>query len=333
MPQTKIIDDVNHAAQALCEGLIVAFPTETVYGLGIDATSDQAARRLFEAKGRPADNPLIVHLADVQHWPLAAASMPASALVLLQRFAPGPLTVVVPRSPFISSLVTASLETVGVRIPNHPQARQMLELCGRPIAAPSANRSGRPSCTTWQAVLEDMDGRIDYILRGDVCDVGLESTVVDCINDPPVVLRAGRVTLQRIRELFPGTVFARELAEQDQLIKASPGTRHAHYQPKATIELFETLSELAKIPLVKRAESALACLSDEVAPPKTERSSCDGFVMQASFDSLETYGKQFYEFLREADRRGLKSIYLQLVPDCEQSHALRDRLLRAAGRT
>jgi L-threonylcarbamoyladenylate synthase len=182
-------------------------------------------------------------------------------------------------------------------------------------------------------VLEDMDGRIDYILRGDVCDVGLESTVVDCINDPPVVLRAGRVTLQQIRDLFPGTVFARELAEQEQLIKASPGTRHAHYQPKATIELFETLSELAKIPLVKRAESALACLYDEVAPPETERSSCDGFVMQASFDSLETYGKKFYEFLREADRRGLKSIYLQLVSDCEQSHALRDRLLRAAGRT
>ena len=333
MPQTKIIDDVNQAAQALREGLIVAFPTETVYGLGIDATSDQAARRLFEAKGRPSDNPLIVHLADVQQWPLAAASMPGSALELLQRFAPGPLTVVVPRSPKISSLVTANLETVGVRVPNHPQARQMLELCGRPIAAPSANRSGRPSCTTWQAVLEDMDGRIDYILRGDVCEVGLESTVVDCTNDLPVVLRAGRVTLGQIRELFPATVFARELAEQEQLIKASPGTRHAHYQPKATIELFESLSELIGIPSTKRAESAMACLSVEAASPEAGRSSFSGFTMHTSFDSLQTYGQQFYEFLREADRRGLKCIYLQLVADCEQSHALRDRLLRAAGRS
>lgn len=332
MPQTKIIDDVNQAAQVLREGLIVAFPTETVYGLGIDATSDQAARRLFEAKGRPSDNPLIVHLADVQQWPLAAASMPGSALELLQRFAPGPLTVVVPRSPKISSLVTANLETVGVRIPNHPQARQMLELCGRPIAAPSANRSGRPSCTTWQAVLEDMDGRIDYILRGDVCEVGLESTVVECTNDLPVVLRAGRVTLGQIRELFPATVFARELAEQEQLIKASPGTRHAHYQPKATIELFESLSELIGIPSTKRAESAMACLSVEATSTEAGCSSFEGFAMQANFDSPETYGKQFYEFLREADRRGLKCIYLQLVADCEQSHALRDRLLRAAGR-
>ena len=332
MPQTKIIDDVIQAAQALREGLIVAFPTETVYGLGIDATSDHAARRLFEAKGRPSDNPLIVHLADAEHWPLAAASMPDSAIELLQRFAPGPLTVVVPRSAKISSLVTANLETVGIRIPNHPQARQMLELCGRPIAAPSANRSGRPSCTTWQAVLEDMDGRIDYILRGDVCDVGLESTVVDCTNDPPVVLRAGRVTLQQIREVFPGTVFARELAEQDQLIKASPGTRHAHYQPKATIELFESVDELAEIPLDKQAASAMACLSVEAASPEAGPSSFERFAMHASFDSLEAYGKQFYEFLREADRRGLKYIYLQLVADCEQSHALRDRLLRASGR-
>ncbi len=332
MAQTKIIDDVNQAAQALREGLIVAFPTETVYGLGIDATSDQAARRLFEAKGRPADNPLIVHLSDAQYWPLAAASMPSSALKLLQTFAPGPLTVVVPRSSSISSLVTANLETVGIRIPDHPQARQMLEICGRPIAAPSANRSGRPSCTTWQAVLEDMDGRIDYILRGDICDVGLESTVVDCTNDTPVVLRAGRVTLQQIREVFPGTVFARELPEQDQLIKASPGTRHAHYQPQATVKLFESLRELNEIPLAKRAESAMACLSVEAASQNAERSSFEGFAMQVRFDSLESYGKQFYEFLREADRRGLKCIYLQLVADCEQSHALRDRLLRAAGR-
>ncbi len=310
----------------------MAFPTETVYGLGIDATSDQAARRLFEAKGRPTDNPLIVHLSDAQHWPLAAASMPPSALKLLQTFAPGPLTVVVPRSSRISSLVTANLETVGIRIPDHPQARQMLELCGRPIAAPSANRSGRPSCTTWQAVLEDMDGRIDYILRGDVCDVGLESTVVDCTNDPPVVLRAGRVTLQQIREVFPGTVFARELPEQDQLIKASPGTRHAHYQPKAKIELFESLSDLKEIPLAERAESAMAYFSVEAASQNTECLSFEGFAMQVSFDSLDSYGRKFYEFLREADRRGLKCIYLQLVADCEQSHALRDRLLRAAGR-
>ena len=169
---TVLIDSPQQAAQLLLGGGLVAFPTETVFGLGVDARCDAAVEKLFAAKGRPSSNPLIVHIADATRWSDAAAAITPSAQALFDAFAPGPLTVVLPRRAEISPLVTAGLETVGVRVPDHPVAAEILRLAERPIAAPSANRSGRPSGTRWQSVLQDLDGRIDAVFRQDGPSLG-----------------------------------------------------------------------------------------------------------------------------------------------------------------
>ncbi|MBT8399045.1 MAG: threonylcarbamoyl-AMP synthase, partial [Rhodothermia bacterium] len=199
--KTLMTDSPLAAAEIVRAGRLAAFPTETVYGLGADALNDDAVRRVYEVKGRPLDNPLIVHLAD-------AAAIDAVAWVemdfvrsLVQAFIPGPLTLVLKRRPMISDAVTAGLDTVAVRVPDHSLAQEFLVACGRPIAAPSANKSGRPSPTTWEAVREDFDGQIDCILRGPRSTIGLESTVVDCTSARPVLLREGAVTVKKLREV------------------------------------------------------------------------------------------------------------------------------------
>lgn len=332
MPETKITDDVAQAAEALRQGLIVAFPTETVYGLGVDATNSAAIERLFEAKGRPSDNPLIVHIGKLEQWTTVATRLTQSAELLLKAFAPGPITVVVEKAGGISELATAGLHTVGLRIPGHERARRLLELCDLPIAAPSANRSGKPSCTTWKAVLEDMDGRIDYVLRGDVCDVGLESTVVDCTGRHPIVLRAGRISLKQLQSIIPTTkMFS---VDDGQAIHdlPSPGVRHAHYQPRASVVLFESIDELSGLTASQRSHAALAALSDLLRNAGNKQL-LQGFAMVQGFDSIEHYGREFYELLRSVDRCSLATIYLQLVDTSDATAALRDRQLRAAGKS
>jgi L-threonylcarbamoyladenylate synthase len=324
--KTQVIDDVALAAHALKQGKLVAFATETVYGLGVDATNTAAVQRLFVAKGRPADNPLIVHVGNISQWALVARELGPHAHLLLQAFAPGPITVVVAKHPSISNLVTAGLETVGLRIPQAAQARQLLRLCERPIAAPSANISGRPSCTTWQAVMEDLDGRVDYVLRGENCQVGIESTVVDCTGSAPVVLRAGQISLSDIRKVIPAAV-ALDWNTSASLAQASPGTRHPHYQPMATVKLFGKLSDLAGQSAVDLTNSAIAYLLPQDMP---DLHVLNGFKLQQAFDCLTAYMQGFYEFLRQADRQGVKTIYLQVV-EGENATGLLDRQRRAAG--
>jgi L-threonylcarbamoyladenylate synthase len=329
LPTTGVIDDVSLAAKALADGLLVAFPTETVYGLGVDATNPLAVRRLFEAKGRPSDNPLIVHLAEVDQWPLAAAELTDPAREVLKAFSPGPVTVVVKKSPLIDNLVTANLDTVGIRIPSQPQALQLLRQCGRPIAAPSANRSGRPSCTTWQSVLDDMNGRIDYILRGQVCAIGIESTVVDCSVPRPCLLRSGAVTIEQLRELLPDlTVWQ---PHDPKMTPPSPGLHHPHYQPVAPVSLFESLEALAELTTQQRSQAACACFDvsggNQLAEIPGEPSQ---FLFFSKFESLEQYVRGFYEFLRQADRKGARRIFVQIAPTTGIGSALRDRQFRAA---
>ncbi len=329
MPTTLITNYLLLAAGWLREGKLVAFPTETVFGLGVDATNTNAVKNLFLAKGRPSDNPLIVHLADVDSWPMAARELNPTARRLLESFSPGPLTVVVPKSDSISSLVTAGLDTVGIRVPAQETARELLRLSGRPIAAPSANRSGKPSCTTWQSVLEDMDGRIDGIVRGDPCRVGLESTVVQCLSDQPIVLRAGSVTLEQIQSVVPSAISVDQLSEVDTLSKASPGTRHAHYQPQARVVLFEHTDELAALSHEERSVSAVTVIIETSSSVDLLKD----FALLARFNGLESYARGFYELLREVDRRKLKRVYLQLAPEHSMGTALRDRQIRAAGQS
>ncbi len=320
---TRRIDTVEEAAKILREGGLVAFPTETVFGLGVDATNATAVEKLFLAKGRPSDNPLIVHVGEVGRWSQAASELTPAAQALLDAFAPGPITVVLPKQDRICSRVSAGLKTVGLRIPHHSLTQEILRRADIPIAAPSANRSGRPSGTTWQAVLEDLDGRIDAVFCEDSIRIGIESTVIDCCGAVPVLLRPGAITLEQIRQVVPT---AQQLmtgsntpmpAGADQV--TSPGLLHPHYQPRAKVRL------VAAPPLdANQLDQQVAYCGMESFP------GMEGLGLVAHYTSLEAFAAGFYEFLREADRRAIATIFVQLAPDYGIGRALLDRQRRAA---
>ncbi|MBQ6595155.1 MAG: threonylcarbamoyl-AMP synthase [Clostridia bacterium] len=245
MMKTQVLpptgEALRMAAELIRSGSVVAFPTETVYGLGANALDDAAVDRIFEAKGRPGDNPLIVHIAEKEELASLVRGEPGPmAERMADAFWPGPLTMILPCSPRIAPSVTAGLGTVGVRLPSHPAARDLIRLSGVPIAAPSANRSGRPSPTLAEHVAEDMDGRIPLILDGGPCRVGLESTVVDMTGEIPRILRPGAVTPEQIRsvcgagEVDPAVM--RPLSEGER--PRSPGMKYRHYAPRAALTIF-----------------------------------------------------------------------------------------------
>jgi L-threonylcarbamoyladenylate synthase len=312
------LDDVSAAAALLRAGGLVAFPTETVYGLGARFDRPAAIAAVFAAKDRPPDNPLIVHCDSLDQLHRVAAEVPRSAMVLLDAFAPGPLTVVVPRNRSIDRMVTAGHDTVAVRIPAEPIARALIATVGHPLVAPSANRSGRPSPTHWQAVWQDLAGRIDGILRGEVPRYGLESTVVDCTTDPPVVLRCGALPLETIQQVLPQT----RLAHADDLTAGrSPGVRHRHYSPRAIVVPFGAESEL---PADDRHALCLA-----VAPPGAWRLDAR-FGLAIAYADLAAYAQGLYAAFRDADDRGFTRIYCQWAPSAGVGRAINDRLERAA---
>jgi L-threonylcarbamoyladenylate synthase len=311
---TVVTSSPEEAAVILRAGGTVAFPTETVYGLGADAFAPAALRAVFTAKGRPGDNPLIVHIAHLGQLAEVAGPPSASAALLIERFFPGPLTVILPRHPALPDEVTAGLETVGVRMPAHPVARAFLDACGRPVAAPSANQSGRPSPTTWQAVYADLNGRIDCLLRGGRSQAGLESTVVDCTGAVPYVLRAGVIPLEALQAVLPETRLA-EASEPSQ--PRSPGLRHRHYAPRAAVRLVGTPAEAAPGP-----DAAYIGLAAPPAPA--------AFGLTARCDSVEAYAYELFDFFRRCDDAGIATIFCQTVPPAGLGRALMDRLGRAA---
>ena len=224
--KTELTESVLIAADFIRAGEVVAFPTETVYGLGASVFDETAIARIFAAKGRPGDNPLIAHIAAVEQLELLAREIPPAARLLIDNFFPGPLTVILPKRDEVPLLATGGLATIGVRMPDHPLAHQFLQACGVPLVAPSANISGRPSPTTWQAVYQDLNGRIACILCGEPTRVGLESTVVDCTAVMPVVLRAGAITIEQLRTVIPGISLA---DHRESAVPKSPGMKYRHY--------------------------------------------------------------------------------------------------------
>ncbi len=225
------------AATLLREGALVAFPTETVYGLGANALDEGAVARIFEAKGRPSDNPLIVHIADHGELESLVASVPEVARVLMDAFWPGALTLLFRKSDRVPSIVTAGLDTVGVRMPVHPVALELIRKAGVPVAAPSANRSGRPSPTTAAHVREDLQGRIPMIVDGGACQVGVESTVLDVTVDPPMILRPGGVTREMLEDVIGPVAVDPALTGESSRPRA-PGMKYAHYAPRAPLTLY-----------------------------------------------------------------------------------------------
>ncbi len=312
--RTKITQSPSIAARFIQHGEIVAFPTETVYGLGANIFNEEAAGKIFIAKRRPADNPLIAHISDTIQIETIAIEIPPNAANLIKVFFPGPLTLVLPKNEKVPGIATAGLNTIGVRMPKHAIARQFLRACGVPVVAPSANLSGRPSPTTWQAVRTDLDGRIGCILKGDQTKVGLESTVVDCTGKIPVILRAGAVTLEQLRAVIRETELA---APEDASAPKSPGLKYRHYAPRANVVI--SWSPQHTIPADDSAYIGLG------PPPHPE-----AFKRIMICKGVEEYAHELFQFFRECDKERVVTIYCQAVNEEGLGLALMDRIGRAA---
>lgn len=310
---TALTKSPTEAAAHLRRGELVAFPTETVYGLGADAFQPEAVRGIFEAKGRPADNPLIVHVYRRAQIDQVAAEVPQTAEQLLAHFSPGPLTLILPKRDELPSVVTAGLDTVGVRMPSPSITRAFLDACGTPVPAPSANRSGRPSPTTWKAVQDDLGGRIACILQGGRTEAGLESTVVDCTTSPITVLRPGAVSVEKLE-----AVVGQVVVESDRAgTVRSPGRRHRHYTPVAQVRLVDEASQ------AKPSSSAAYIGVDEPLVPEQ-------FGAVYIENDVNSYAHDLFHVFRECDRAGYEVIYAQTVSSEGIGRALNDRLRRAA---
>lgn len=315
-------DDVliHQAAQLLAAGRLVAFPTETVYGLGADATSPAAVRLIFAAKGRPATNPLIVHVADVGVARRYAAEWPAAAGVLAAAFWPGPLTLVLPKHPSIADEATAGGRTVGLRVPNHPVALEMLRAFGGAVAAPSANRSNHISPTTADHVRQELGDAVDLILDGGPCAVGIESTVLDLAGDVPTILRPGGASQQAIEAVI-GPVAVRSGVVATTVAADSPGQHAVHYAPRTRAVRFEAGEREAVLARVGEGDGVLI-----VGAGPAGVGSPPAIVLPAE---PVAYARQLYAALRDLDVMGLRTMYVEMPPDTAAWAAVRDRLRRA----
>jgi L-threonylcarbamoyladenylate synthase len=335
-------EGLPEAVALLSAGELVAFPTETVYGLGADARRDEAVRKIYAAKGRPSGNPVIVHVARPAEARAVVADWPAQAERLAERFWPGPLTLILPRGASLSPLVSAGRQTVALRCPDHPVATALLEAFHGPVAAPSANRSGFTSPTSAAHVLAELNGRIPLVLDGtpaqgsDTCAVGLESTVVDLTCTPPVILRPGAVTLEMLRELIPDIQVRAEIVEESAAA-ASPGQHSRHYAPRTAAYRFQVTDWPLALSFAHR-HTPVALLT-WAAPPPGETHGHEDLSLPAPHHTLRLpadehgYARNFYAALRDADALEARAI-LVLAPPPALAHsgmwmAIGDRLRRA----
>lgn len=331
-PQPAI---VAAAAAIIQSGGLVAFPTETVYGLGANGLDARAVRRIFAAKGRPADNPLILHIAATADINRLVAGVNANAAALMDAFWPGPLTVILKRSTLVPDAVTAGLDSVAVRLPQSAAARALIQAAGVPIAAPSANASGRPSPTTAQAVWFDLHGKLEMILDGGPCTVGLESTVVDCTTPVPTLLRPGGITREMLLDVLGELEADRNLADQ-AAVPRSPGMKYTHYAPAAPMILIDARSPAATAGLLAReAGLALAAGKRVGAVVSAETAAClPAAVLAAVYgrrgDKREMAGN-IYECLRYFDQTAVDVIFGEAVDETGIGLAIMNRLRKAAG--
>ena len=312
--QTLFTTDPHEAARFIQQGEVVAFPTETVYGLGADVFNESAIHKIFAAKGRPTDNPLIAHVAHYEQIEQLVAHIPATAAALIAAFFPAPLTLVMPKHARVPLHATAGLETIGVRMPRHDLARAFIAACGTPLVAPSANLSGKPSPTMWEAVAADLDGRIACILQGAQTEVGLESTVVDCTGVAPVILRAGGVTLEALQAVVPATRLA---DAADAHAPKSPGMKYRHYAPQARVVIVDDLR-------ATQGHSARACIGLREPPTR------DAWARVQVCESVDTYAHELFAFFRACDALLVETIYCEAVEEAGLGVALMDRIRRAA---
>ncbi len=320
--------NIRTAGKILRDGGLVAIPTETVYGLAANALDGAAVARIFAAKGRPMDNPLIVHIQDLSELDSLVAYVPQAVYDLAGRFWPGPLTIILPKSDLIPDEVSAGLDTVAIRMPSHPAARAVIRAAGVPLAAPSANTSGKPSPTTAAHVRDDMDGKIDAILDGGPCEVGVESTVLTLCAPVPRILRPGRVTPEELEEVL-GEVDI-DSAVLGQLgageVAASPGMKYKHYAPNADVFIVESSLEAFRSFVNQQDPQTTAAL---VFSGEEEGLRCTVLPFGDEGNELAHANKLFAD-LRECDTRGMKNVYVRCPSSEGVGLAVMNRLLRAA---
>lgn len=331
-PEDKIIQD---AGRILREGGLVAFPTETVYGLGANALDPSAVGRIFAAKGRPSDNPLIVHISDNGQVYDVADDITAPAQRVMEIFWPGPLTVVLPKKAGVPGEVTAGLDTVAVRMPDHKVARKIIANAGVPIAAPSANTSGKPSPTTALHVLKDLEGKVNMIVDGGPCKVGLESTVLDLTCEPPVILRPGGITREQLEGVIGHVEIDPVLIDDNQnIIPRSPGMKYTHYSPEAEVIVITGRAEpvTSKIRELIAKHRSLGHRIGVLAP--TENAGVyDGHEVYTlgSRSELESIARNLFYGLRFLDDKGVDIILAEGYPRKGMGVAIMNRLAKAAG--
>ena len=328
--QKEIEDKIAAAAKILREGGLVAIPTETVYGLGANGLDGEAVQRIFEAKGRPNDNPLILHVTGQQWLPRYCRDVPPIAYVLARKFWPGPLTMILKRKPVVPDETTAGLDTVAMRCPNHPVTLAIIREAGVPIAAPSANTSGRPSCTSAQDVLEDMDGKIQGVVDGGPCTVGVESTILDLTCEPPRLLRPGGLPLEDLERLIGHIDVDKAVTgalKEGEKPKA-PGMKYRHYAPKAPVTVITGAPEKSAREIQKRitATSGVICF-DEFAHLFREQ---EVHTLGPSGDKL-TQAQRVFDALRTFDNSAVTEIFAQCPDNRGLGLAVGNRLKKAAG--
>lgn len=327
---------LEKAGKILRSGGLVAFPTETVYGLGGNALDREAARKIYEAKGRPSDNPLIVHIADREELDKLVLEIPPTAQKLMEAFWPGPMTIILKKNPVVPDETTGGLDTVAIRMPSDPIAAALIRAARVPIAAPSANLSGRPSPTRAGHVIEDMKGRIEMILDGGPVGIGLESTIIDCTEEAPVILRPGYISREMVEKLFDDvSVDAASTGpmREGERPKA-PGMKYRHYAPKAALTLFE--GETGAVTAHIRMRTAEALRDGRqigiIATDETFSDYPEGIVRSiGSRQKEETVAHNLFAVLREFDDLGVEAIYSESFSTEGLGQAIMNRLTKAAG--
>ena len=324
---------IEKAAEILKNGGTIVFPTETVYGLGANALDEEAIKKIFIAKGRPSDNPLIVHIANKEDLHKLVTLIPQKANKLIEEFWPGPLTIIFEKKNIISNIVTGNLSTVAVRMPDNNIALELIEKSGVPIAAPSANVSGKPSPTKAEHAIEDLMDRVDGIIVGEDCEVGLESTVIDLTVDPPVILRPGGVSKEEIQKCIGEVHLDKGIDKESSEKPKAPGMKYTHYSPKANVIVFEgdvarVVDKINEVKIEKESQGLnVGILASEETKDKYE-----GVVYTlGSRESIESVAKELFHALRSFDKTNVDVILAESFSKEGLGLAIMNRMIKSAG--
>ncbi|NPV11214.1 MAG: threonylcarbamoyl-AMP synthase [Ignavibacteria bacterium] len=313
--KTLVTSSVKIASEFIKKGEVVAFPTETVYGLGANVYDDDAIKKIFVVKRRPTDNPLIVHISNINQIESLVKKINNCAKTIIENFFPGPITIVLEKNDAISELVSGGLNTIAIRMPSLELTKKFIDECGVPIAAPSANLSGSPSPTSWKHVYNDLNGKIPCILKGPDCEVGIESTVVDCTKNKPVVLRPGIISIEDLKKVFSDV----KIYKPKNISKPkSPGMKYKHYAPKAKVVLINSEEDLEKIEFDKDKAAFIGLLKIK------------GLKKIKRVNDLRDYARNIFKFFRQCDEENIEVIFCQSVPEIGLGLAIMNRLTKAA---